>query len=65
MITLPEPVRDTACFSDRQWFVGSCAVTTEKDAEEAIKLAGLHATDKCREVAAKATKAVDDAMYIY
>ncbi len=65
MPMLPEPVRDTACFSDRQWFVGSCAFTTEKDAQEAIKLAGLHARDVCAEVAEKVSKAVDDALGCY
>ncbi len=61
----PKPTRDTACFSDRQWFVGQCAFTTEKDAQEAIRLAGLHATELCREVASKAIKAMDEAMLPY
>lgn len=37
---IPPPKRDTACFSDRQWFVGSHAFSTQKDAEVAIRLAG-------------------------
>ncbi len=65
MATLPDPVRDTACFSSSQWHVGKHAFTTREDAEEAIKLAGMHATDLCREVASKAIKAVDDAMSCY
>ncbi len=65
MITLPEPVRDTACFSSRQWHVGKHAFTTKEDAQEAIKLAGLHATELCRDVASKAIKAMDEAMLPY
>ncbi len=65
MLMLPNPVRDTACFSSRQWHVGKHAFTTKADADEAIKLAGRYATELCREVASKAIKAVDDAMLSY
>lgn len=38
MADLPEPKRDTACFSNRQWFVNDCAFSTKEDAKEAINL---------------------------
>lgn len=45
-MSLPEPKRDTACFSDRQWFVGECAFSTEEDARQAIGLAKKYAYDR-------------------
>jgi hypothetical protein len=42
MTMLPDPKRDTACFSDRQWFVLDFAFTSEADANAAIKLAHFY-----------------------
>ncbi len=39
---LPEPERDTACFSKMQWFVGGVPFTTEQDAKNATQLAMRH-----------------------
>ena len=45
--------RDTACFSDRQWYVdgldshiGTPMFSTEKDAQEALKLGSIMATQE-------------------
>ena len=55
---LPAPKRDTACFSDRQWFVGDYAFSTQGDAETAIRLASALAQAAREELADDIRKAI-------
>tara|TARA_R110000824_G_scaffold401032_1_gene610386 strand:+ start:426 stop:614 length:189 start_codon:yes stop_codon:yes gene_type:complete len=59
MPDIPAPVRDTACFSDKQWFVGDIPFSTKGDAENATKLAGQHGYKCMSEVAKKIADFVD------
>ena len=57
---LPEPERDTACFSDKQWFVEGYAFSTKEDAEAAIKLAYKHATTVREEWGARLATLIEE-----
>ncbi len=57
--------RDTACFSNRQFFIEGCAAangcmfTSKEDAEAAMKFANAHAQDKVTEACIKVNDFID------
>lgn len=63
MLKLPDPQRDTACWSARQWHVGGYAFTTKEDAEAAIMLAHKHGRAVREEWAREMSALLDKAEY--
>ncbi len=58
--------RDTACFSDRQWYVdgleshiGMPMFSTEKDAQEALKLGSIMAANERTDISKRVQDALD------
>lgn len=58
--------RDTACFSDRQWYVDGLAshigrpmFSTEKDAQEALKVGSIMAETERWAIGERVQKALD------
>lgn len=62
MSELPDPYRDTACFSDRQWFVMDIAFSSEADAKAAIRLARLHAANEKERLADEIRAKLNEAL---
>jgi hypothetical protein len=58
--------RDTACFSDQQWYVdglkshiGTPMFSTEKDAQEALKLGSIMAANLRSDISKRVQDALD------
>lgn len=63
-----EVKRDTAVFSNRQWYIEgftgpSCWFSSKEDAEAAAAVADLHASQKCERLTRRAVNVLETFMY--